>query len=102
MKGVYDRYKTYFNLTGDILPCKYCRDSYEQFIKDGYSKLTEESLENRGNLCKWAFNIHKRVNEKLGVDLSNIEVNSEGKMTEAGRAEATRLLKLEKSLIINI
>ena len=63
-----ENYKSWLVGIKNILPCKYCRDSYEKFIKDGYSKLTEESLQNRGNLCKWAFDIHTRINEKLGVD----------------------------------
>ena len=28
-----DRYRQYFELVGKMLPCKYCRDSYNIYIK---------------------------------------------------------------------
>ena len=55
-------YKNYFTLTGDILPCKYCRVSYKEFIKkipiDNY-------LDSRDSLVKWFYLIHNLVNKKL-------------------------------------
>ena len=29
-----DHYKTFFNLVGYILPCKYCRESYIEFARE--------------------------------------------------------------------
>lgn len=55
-------YKTYFELTGDILPCKYCRQSYKKFIK----KLPiDDYLNCREDIIKWLYNIHNMVNDKL-------------------------------------
>ena len=61
-------YRDFFVKVGDILPCKYCRDSYKMFIKTGESKLTDESMNNRKTFTKWFYLLHNRVNEKLGVD----------------------------------
>jgi Erv1 / Alr family len=55
-------YKAFFAILKDILPCKYCRDSYNQFIQilpiDNY-------LENRTLMMYWLYVIHNMVNEKL-------------------------------------
>jgi len=61
-------YKNHFKSIGDILPCKYCRDSYQKFIMDGDTKLTDAVMQNRDTLTKWFFDIHNAVNNKLGVD----------------------------------
>lgn len=55
-------YKRYFTLTGEILPCKYCRESYQQFIKE---LPIDEALESREKLTKWFYDIHNKVNAKL-------------------------------------
>lgn len=60
-----EKYKKFFELVGDVLPCKYCRKSYKEFINDGNSKLTMECMKNRGTLTKWLYNLHNRVNDKL-------------------------------------
>lgn len=39
-----------------ILPCKYCRASAQEFWKKGKP---------RGNLQKWLYNFHNKVNQKL-------------------------------------
>lgn len=62
-----EKYKEFFTLVGDILPCKYCRESYKNFITTGNTKLTEEVLENRDTFTKWFYRIHEAVNKKLGV-----------------------------------
>ena len=61
-------YKNFFILFGDVLPCKYCRESYKKFISDGDTKLTNDVMFNRGTLTKWFYDIHEAVNKKLGVD----------------------------------
>lgn len=55
-------YKKYFTLTGDILPCKYCRQSYKEFIKE---LPIDDALESREKLTKWFYEIHNKVNGKL-------------------------------------
>ncbi len=55
-------YKRYFTLTGDILPCKYCRASYKEFIKE---LPIDGALESREKLVRWFYEIHNKVNDKL-------------------------------------
>ncbi len=63
-----EQYKNYFIYLGFVLPCGFCRESYQVFIKDGETKITDEIFENRETLTKWIFKLHNRVNKKLGVD----------------------------------
>lgn len=61
-------YKNYFMSLGDVLPCKYCRDSYHKFITTGETALTNDKLKNRDTLTKWFYDVHNAVNDKLEVD----------------------------------
>ena len=52
----------FFNTIQDILPCKYCRESFKQFNQ----KLPLiNHLDNTHQLSKWLYNIHNMVNNKL-------------------------------------
>jgi hypothetical protein len=62
------QYKTFFLHLGFVLPCGFCRESYQFFIKDGETEITDEVFENRDTLTKWIFKLHNRVNKKLGVE----------------------------------
>lgn len=62
------QYKNYFVSLGDVLPCKYCRDSYKKFITIGKTALTDRSLENRESLTRWFYDVHEAVNAKLEID----------------------------------
>lgn len=57
-------YKEFFNMLGNILPCCYCRDSYQFFIKllpiDNY-------LVNSKYMQYWVYILHNLVNQKLNV-----------------------------------
>jgi len=62
------QYKNFFIVIGFVLPCKYCRDSYTEFINsDPDCILKDSDLENRDALTRWAFRLHNRVNKKLGL-----------------------------------
>lgn len=63
-----EQYKIFLTYLGFVLPCLFCRESYQFFIKDGDTKLTDDVFENRTTVTNWAFKIHNRVNKKLGVD----------------------------------
>jgi hypothetical protein len=58
-----ERYKNFFTTCGFVLPCKYCRDSYQQYIQED---PVDKQLANREALTRWLWRIHSRVNEKLG------------------------------------
>jgi len=59
------RYTIFFNSIKDILPCKYCRQSFEIYIK--YIPI-EPFLESREGVTYWLFRIHNLINEKLFKD----------------------------------
>lgn len=62
-------YKNFFINLKNVLPCRYCRESYEEFINiDPEAKLTDEAFESRDSLTKWVYKLHSRVNKKLGVE----------------------------------
>lgn len=61
------QYKDYFTNVGYVLPCKFCRDSYQKFIQSPPTELTDECMLNRDNLVKWFIRIHDAVNNKLDI-----------------------------------
>ena len=61
--------KEFFNNLGYILPCRYCRESYLNFIKE---TPIDDHLNTRVDLAKWFYDIHNKVNYKLGVPECNI------------------------------
>ena len=56
------KYKNYFTITGTILPCKYCRKSYNTYAK--YIPL-DPFLDSREGIVYWLYVIHNLVNQKL-------------------------------------
>ena len=62
-----ENYKIFFEKVGDVLPCKHCRESYKIFIKEQDTDINN-ALDSRDSLTKWLYDIHNKVNEKLGVD----------------------------------
>ncbi len=84
-------YKKYFTLTGDILPCKYCRKSYNEFIKQ---IPIDPALESRKTLTKWFYNIHNMVNDKLrkqGKTIKNPSFSDVCKHYESKRATCSKI-----------
>ena len=60
-------YLTFFKVIGHVLPCRYCRESYQQFINEPCTKLDNSVVQNRKTMVKWLYDIHNKVNKKLGV-----------------------------------
>lgn len=56
------RYRDFFTQIGFVFPCRYCRESYQEFIKE-----IPIQTESRAALTKWLYDIHERVNKKLNV-----------------------------------
>jgi hypothetical protein len=52
---------------GAVLPCCYCRESYQKFIRSEPTTLHYGTMDGRHTLTRWLYNVHKRVNEKLGI-----------------------------------
>lgn len=57
-----NRYRTFFESVKGMLPCKYCRESFEIYMK--YVPI-DKFLESREGLTYWLFRMHNLVNEKI-------------------------------------
>ena len=58
-----DYYKFFYYL-GKVFPCKYCRESYQQFLNI-LSPINK--LQSRKELCRWLYDMHNLVNDKLNI-----------------------------------
>lgn len=61
--------KLFFESIGHVFPCKYCRISYLKFIDE---LPIDNFLDSRKNLAFWLYQIHNKVNHKLGVPKCDI------------------------------
>lgn len=75
-KPTMSKKKEYFQFLkgiGAVLPCRYCRESYQRFIKEPgttsvpSTRLSLSVLKDRESLVKWLYLVHNKVNEKLGI-----------------------------------
>ena len=48
-------YQSFFRLVGNVLPCRYCRESYQEFIKQPGTILNESVMKNRKTFSKWLY-----------------------------------------------
>ena len=53
--------KTFFNSLGTILPCRYCRNHYQENLK-----VIPIQCDSKMDLVWWTIDLHNRVNEKTG------------------------------------
>lgn len=60
-------YMNHFINLGNVLPCKYCRQSFQEFLATT-NKLTIDDLESRHTLIKWLFEMRNTINKKLGMN----------------------------------
>jgi len=56
-------YYDFFMNLQHILPCKYCRDNYENNLKT--IPLNNQRLKNRETFSKWLYEIHEIINTNL-------------------------------------
>ena len=85
--------KLFFNTIGHILPCVYCRESYNKFIKE---LPIDNFLSSRKKLAKWLYMIHNKVNKKLGVPKCDIpSFDAVYKRYEQYRAKCHKTTKKE-------
>lgn len=62
-------YLNFFYYLGKVLPCRYCRESYMEYFKE---LDLENNLKSRKQLVKWLYDMHNKINNKLGVPPCNI------------------------------
>lgn len=55
------QYFTFFKSVGFVLPCRYCRESYQKWTET----LSMREFESRETLSRWLYDIHNKVNKKL-------------------------------------
>jgi hypothetical protein len=60
-------YLNFFKNTGNVLPCKYCRESYKEYINEPSTRLNMNTMKSRETLTQWLYDIHNKVNDKLSV-----------------------------------
>jgi hypothetical protein len=88
-----DDVRRLFESLAYVLPCKFCRASFQEYIDED---PVEPALRSKATLSKWLWRIHNRVNEKLrgqgllhGEDPSYESVRDiyEERLKEAGEFE---------------
>ncbi len=62
-----NNYRNFFINVGNTLPCKFCRNSYNDFIVSNDTKINDNDLKNRENLTRWLYRMHEKVNNKLNI-----------------------------------
>ena len=62
-----DSYSQFFRLIGFVLPCRYCRESYQEYINQPGTLLNDQVMENRETFSKWLYDVHNKINKKLGI-----------------------------------
>lgn len=61
-------YKDFYISVGNVLPCRFCRESYKDFTtKEEETQINDSIFESRDNLMRWVYKLHERVNLKLGM-----------------------------------
>lgn len=65
-KGSMKKKRELFSVLNKVLPCKYCRQSTTEFMKQ---------LPLKNNLALWLYDLHKMVNKKLSDQNLHVEPN---------------------------
>jgi hypothetical protein len=99
-----ERYKAFFLLLKDVLPCALCADHYAQNLKK--MMITDDILNDREKLIKWGIDFHNLVNaskNKPIVDYADarrmIETDNECKQN---RVTITKNIIIKKNNNLNI
>lgn len=89
-----ESYRRFFHEVGGVLPCRYCRDSYREYVK---ASPVEPHLGSRKELVAWFWEIHNRVNEKLGASYCDAGLEAVKERYESYRAKCKALTDNEVS-----
>ena len=81
-------YKMFFTLVGKTLPCRLCRESYVEFVSENPVRT-----ESRQELTRWLWEIHNKVNDKLGRTYQSSDFDSTTKYYESYRAKCSHTSK---------
>ena len=94
-----EKFRTFFTSLGDVLPCKYCRESYHKFITSGDTELNDDALSNRETLTKWFYRVHNAVNDKLEVKYA-VDYDDIVDKYESFRARCGKSNTIEKGCLV--
>ena len=59
-----ENYYNYFKSLEHVLPCRYCRENYQENLKK--LKFGKKYFKDRETLSKFVYNLHEMVNKNLG------------------------------------
>uniref|UniRef100_A0A6C0FCV5 thiol oxidase n=1 Tax=viral metagenome TaxID=1070528 RepID=A0A6C0FCV5_9ZZZZ len=59
-------YTHFFNYLGNVIPCRFCRESYKQILE-----TSPPDVSSREALIKWLWDIHNKVNDKTKRSYNN-------------------------------
>lgn len=65
-----ENYRNFFESIGDMLPCKYCRESYKIYYK--YIPI-DQFLDSRQGVVYWLYKIHELIDEKIFKPNASLE-----------------------------
>lgn len=82
-------YRKFFELIGQVLPCKSCRVSYLEIINSEDTKISDEIFKDRKSLTFWLYKVHEEINKKIGVKY-NISYENVAKLYESFRAKCSK------------
>lgn len=83
------KYLIFFTVLGQMLPCKYCRDSYNIYIKH---IPIRPYLDSREGVTLWLHTIHNLINNKLfkdGVYFKDTVIKYEKMRASCGKVKKT-------------
>lgn len=89
-------YKSYYTSLKFMLPCKFCRDSYSDFLKQ---LPIDNYLDGRRNMVLWIYKMKDLVNKKL-IRQENLllELETEKLKNDGGLTRA-KLIGLQKKIM---
>ena len=85
-----NNYKNFFLNVGNILPCRFCRESYLKFVQE-----LPPDVYSRDTLVEWLWKIHNKVNDKLedtytDASLEQIKVKYERYRAKCNKGQVAR------------
>jgi hypothetical protein len=86
------KYKMFFTLLKDVLPCCSCRENFENHLRMPSLELNDKRLQNKDSLTRWLFEMHNHVNVSLGKKLEeyeNVKIKYESMRVKNGGGEAS-------------
>ncbi len=84
-KELVKHYKDYYTNLKFMLPCRFCRESYTEFIRE---LPIDDYLDSRRNIIFWVYKIKDKVNkklitqEKILLELEIDKLKSDGSLTK--------------------